>query len=203
MRAILKIFGLAGLAGLTLLLQAAPAAKEAPSTPVASNGILGQAVAMPEEILSEGDSSSIDLVSGVVTLEGHAKVWDKDKKMVLSADRIVMTSDADQRLVKVETFGHVVFVGKTLIAGKETEFRISGGYGVYQVVEQLLTLTEKPRVEWGRNVVEKMEKVVYSKKTGKIDTAGGKTAADIFPADIPKSTDGEQPAATPAAAPKQ
>ncbi len=198
MRTLLTMSGLVGLLG-SVLLQAEPApvvakGPEAVAKAPAGAGLLGK-VAKPEEIFSASDTSEIDLATGTVVLSGNAKVWDNEKRMQLSADRIVLTSNSSQKLVKVEAVGAVVFVGRTLMAGQETEVKCTGGYAVYQVADQVLTLTEKPRIEWGRNVVENMEKVIYNKKTGKSNTAGGTTGANIFPADLPKSKDEEQPAA--------
>jgi lipopolysaccharide transport protein LptA len=198
MRAIIKMIGLTSLAGLSLLVQAEPAPAAAPveaAPKAAENANPVKGVVMPEEIRSKSERSSVNLISGVITLEGNAEVWDKDRKMTISADRLLLTLDGDQKPVKIEAIGNVVFVGKMLMAGKEIEVVFTGGYGIYKVLEQELTLTEKPRVVSGRSLTKGMEKIIYDKKIKTYRTEGGTTSIEIFTEDIPKSKDDAKPAA--------
>lgn len=198
MHEILKMTNLAWLLGFGLAIQAEPAKETAANPaaiqkPPAATRILGKAVTVSGEINYSGNNIRVDADKGIITLDGNAKVW--DAKVTITADRMVLTLNADLKPAKIEATGNVVCVGKTVVAGQEIDAKALGGYGIYQVVDQIITLTEKPRLVRGQSYLEGMEKLIYDKKINAFRTEGGSPVGGIFPADIPKSKDESQPAA--------
>ena len=197
MRAIIKMIGLTSLAGLSLLVQAEPAPAAAPAeatSKTAASVVTGKLMTTSDEINYSGAEVLVDTDKGIITLV-KGKVWVVSKKVTISADRMILTLNADLKPVKVEAIGNVVCIGKTVVEGKEIDAQATGGYGIYQVVEQVLTLTEKPRLIRGRSYLEGMEKLVYDKKTGIFKTVGGEPVGGFYQEDISKSKDDAKPAA--------
>ena len=161
-----------------------------PKKPAGVAGLLGGgASSIPDEIKFSGDNLNVDAGTGLVTLEGNAKVW--DKKMTTTADRMVLTLNADQKPEKIEAIGNVLCIGKTISGGKEVEVKASGGYSIFRAVDQTLVLTEKPRLITGRSYMEGMDKIIYDKTKNTFNTFGGKVVGGVMPDDfVPAKEDG-------------
>ena len=164
-----------------------------PKKPMTGDRLLGGTSTVPDEIKFSGDNLNVDAVTGIVTLEGNAKVW--DKKMTTTADRMILTLNADQKPEKIEAIGNVLCIGKTISNDKEVEVKASGGYSIYRATDQILTLTEKPRLITGRSYMEGMEKIIYDKAKNTFSTFGGQVTGGVMPDDFSQSRDEAHPAA--------
>jgi lipopolysaccharide transport protein LptA len=166
-----------------------PVAKpvEPAKKPAGAAALLGNAATASDEIKFSGDNLNVDAATGLVTLEGNAKVW--DKKMTTTADRMVLTLNADQKPEKVEAIGNVLCIGKTVSNGKDVEVKASGGYSIYRAVDQTLVLTEKPRLITGRSYMEGMEKIIYDQVKNTFNTSGGKVVGGVMPDDFSQPKD--------------
>lgn len=123
------------------------------------------------ELDISADKLEADLLKNTLILEGNIKA--QDDKMIITADRMIVTLNKKRKPLSVEAIGNVVFRYSQINAeGEKEDVVVRGGHAIYQVVEETLVVTLKPVIERLSMRSYGMEKIVYERKTGKVKTEG-------------------------------
>ena len=130
----------------------APGKKTAKTTPPPAPELAG-------EITITSDSMDMNFMRRMAVFTGN--VITTDPRMVLTAEQMTVTFDAQQKPLWIEATGNVI------MNQLGTDRHAKGGKARYEVATETVVLTEKPLMLDGKNTMDGMAQVTYNRTTGR------------------------------------